>query len=253
MPNFHLKLGKTPARKNAVTFKLSRYLNLSALPTPPQKAGHQGLVLDWEGMLGNDQYGDCVWAGAAHETILWNREATQSAVFDSASVLSDYAAVTGFNPTDPNTDQGTDMQVAASYRRKTGVKDKSGKRHKVAAYLAIKTGDETELKQAIDLFSNVGIGIQFPASAMNQFNQGKSWTVVSRSPIDGGHYVPAVGYDGRYVYVVTWGRLQKMSWGFFKKYCDEAIVYLSSEMLTNGQSIEGFNASQLQTDLNQLP
>lgn len=247
-----LKLGKLPARKDSVSFKLAQYLNLSALPTPPSKAGHQSLVTDWQGMLGNDQYGCCVWAGAAHETILWNKEAGHIVGFSTAGVLSDYSAVTGFNPNDPNTDQGTDMQVAASYRRKTGVKDAHGERHKVAAYLAIKTGDSTELKQAIYLFSNVGIGIQFPRSAMSQFNAGKPWTVVSGSPIDGGHYVPAVGYDSKYVYVVTWGRVQKMSWGFFKKYCDEAIVYLSDEMLILGRSIEGFNPTQLQADLNNL-
>jgi hypothetical protein len=61
-----------------------------------------------------------------------------------------------------------------------------------------------------------------------------------------------VGYDGRYLYVVTWGKLQKMSWGFFRKYCDEAVVYLSSEMLVAGKSLEGFNATQLQADLGQL-
>lgn len=245
-----MKLGKLPARKDAVKFKLTNYL--TTLPTPPAKAGHQNLVLDWEGMLGNDQYGDCVLAGAAHETILWNDEAKQSVLFDEKSVLSDYSAVTGFNPNDPNTDQGTDMQVAASYRRKTGVVDASGKRHQVAAYLALTAGDATQLKQAIYLFSNVGIGIKFPKSAMAQFNAGKPWSVVSKSPIEGGHYVPAVGYDSKYVYVVTWGKLQPMTWGFFKKYCDEAIVYLSNEMLIGGKSIEGFDATQLQTDLKAL-
>lgn len=247
-----LKLGKLPARKDSIQFKLAKYLNLAALPTPPSKYGHQALVIDWEGMLGNDQYGDCVFAGAAHETILWGKEGGKNVTFSTQSVLSDYSAVTGFNPNDPNSDQGTDMQVAASYRRKTGVKDQNGTRHKVDAYLAIAAGNVAEVKQAVYLFSNVGIGFQFPASAMTQFNAGKNWTVVSGSKIEGGHYVPVVGYDSRYLYVVTWGKLQKMSWGFFKKYCDEAVVYLSSEMLVNGKSLEGFDAAQLQADLGQL-
>lgn len=244
------KLGKLPARKDSVTFKLSNYL--TTLPTPPTKYGHQSLVLDWEGMLGNDNYGDCVWAGAAHETILWNKEASKQVTFTEKSVLSDYSAVTGFNPNDPNTDQGTDMQVAASYRRKTGVIDGSNTRHKVSAYLAIKTGDPTELKQAMYLFSNVGIGFQFPDYAMDEFNAGQSWHVKSGGAIQGGHYVPAVGYNSRYIYVITWGKVQKMTWGFFKKYCDEAIAYVSQEMLTGGVSLEGFNFTQLQTDLSQL-
>jgi hypothetical protein len=134
-----LKLGKKPARPGAVKFKLANYLEKLKLPTPPKVFGHEGLIgANWE-MLGNDQYGDCVWAGAAHETMLWNKEAARTVTFNNQSVLKDYSAVTGFNPNDPNTDQGTDMQVAASYRRKTGVRDAAGKRHKVIAYLALTT------------------------------------------------------------------------------------------------------------------
>lgn len=241
------KLGKLPARLNAVKFRLIDYA--TALPIPP--VSEKAVDLPWQ-MLGNDSVGDCVFAGAGHETMSWNNEAGKAVTFTDKSVLSDYSKVTGYNPNDPNTDQGTDMQVAASYRRKTGLLDGSGKRHKVAAYLALTPGDKTLLKQAGYLFGAVGIGIQFPASAMTQFNNGKAWTVVFGSKIEGGHYVPAVGYDASYIYVVTWGKLQKMSWGFFKKYCDEAICYLSPEMLTNGVSLEGFNLTQLRADLGAL-
>ena len=243
-----LKLGKKPAR-DAITFKLAAYIDAAKLPTPPNSASHKDLVKDWQGMLGNDKYGDCVWAGAAHETILWNTEAKAAVEFTEKAVLGDYAAVTGFSPKDPDSDQGTDVQEAASYRRKTGVVDGSGKRHKVAAYLALKPGNVTEVKQAIYLFSNVGIGIEFPDSAMTQFNDGKPWTVVKGAKVEGGHYVPAVGYDSKYVYVVTWGKVQKMAWSFFEKYCDEAVVYLSEEMLAGGKSLEGFNDTQLKADL----
>ena len=248
-----LKLGKTPARPDAVTFKLSAYLNTAALPTPPATFTKDDKIVaqPWS-MLGNDHWGDCVFAGAAHETMLWNTEAQHPVTFTDDSVLSDYSAVTGFDPNDPNTDKGTDMQVAASYRRKTGIVDGSGQRHQVAAYLAIKPSDETELKQAVYLFSNAGIGIQFPGSAMDQFRAGKPWTVVAGATIEGGHYIPAIGYDHHYVYVVTWGKLQKMSWEFYVKYCDEAICYLSTEMLTGGIAPNGLDVAALQADLAQL-
>lgn len=63
-------------------------------------------------------------------------------------------------------------------------------------------------------------------------------------------YIPAIGYDSGYVYVVTWGKLQKMTW--VAKYCDEAVVYLSRELLNSGVSLEGFNVQQLTADLGQL-
>jgi len=242
------KLGKTPARTDAVKFKLSHYLLTVATP---KTYGHDKLINTWD-MLGNDQYGDCVWAGAGHETMLWNKEADKNIVFDDKAVLSDYSAVTGFDPNDPSTDQGTDMQVAASYRRKTGVIDAQGHRHKVGAYLAITPGSKDELKRAMYLFSNVAIGLQFPASAMQQFNTDKNWTIVRSSKIIGGHYVPAVAYDSRYVHVVTWGQVVKASWGFILTYCDEALVYLSPEFLTAGKSPEGFDLASLNNDLSQL-
>lgn len=244
-----MKLGKLPARKDAIKFKLSTFVDKAALPKRPAKFGHQGLVTEPWGVLGNDNAGDCVWAGAAHETMLWCKTAGVTAHFDDHSVLSDYSIVTGYNPADPNTDQGTDMAVAASYRRKTGVVDAQGKRHQVAAYLEIAVGDIEQIKLATYLFTAVGIGFNFPTSAMTQFNAGKPWTVVKGSRIDGGHYVPVCGYDSRYLYVVTWGKVQKMSLGFAEKYMDEAVAYVSLEMLTGGKSLEGFDAAALQADL----
>lgn len=246
------KLGKTPAVKNSASFRFRDYAALASLPTPPSKAGHQLLVVNWDGMLGNDTVGDCVVAGAGHETILWNTEASKTVTITTQNAISDYSAITGYNPDDPNSDKGTDMTVAAKYRQKIGVVDQTNARHQIGAYLAITPGNKEEIKQAIHLFSDVGIGIEFPASAMTQFNEGKTWTVVSGSKIEGGHYVPAVGYDSLYVYVVTWGKIQKCSWDFIEKYMDEGLVYISQEMLTNNKSLEGFDLVQLQTDLKEL-
>ncbi len=246
-----MKYGKLPARKNSVDLRLRDYLALTKLPSAPASAGHYEVVNSW-GMLGNDTAGCCVWAGAGHETMLWNAEASRAVAFTPAAVLSDYTAVTGFNPNDPSTDQGTDVQVAASYRRKVGVLDARGSRHKVAAYLAITPGNREELKQAVYLFGAVGIGIEVPSSAQQQFVNKQPWTVVKHASIEGGHYIPAVGYDKNYVYVITWGAVQPVAWSFLDKYMDEGVAYLSTEALTNGKSLEGFDATQLMADLKAL-
>lgn len=246
------KLGKAPARKGAVKLRLRDYLDTSILPKPPKSFGHEDLVPGAWNMLGNDSYGDCVWAGAAHETMLWNAEAGKQIVFSDQAVLSDYTAVTGFSQGDPNSDQGTDMQVAASYRRKTGVVDAGGTRHQVAAYLAITPGDVEEHKLALYLFGAVGIGIRFPGYAMDQFNEGKPWTRHLFYSIEGGHYIPLVARRGGRFVCVTWGREQPMTDAFFKKFNDESVAYVSLETLKDGRSLEGFNAAQLQADLEAL-
>jgi hypothetical protein len=214
--------------------------------------GHQGLVASWP-MLGNDRYGDCVWAGAAHETMLLNKEAGATVTFTDAAVLADYAAATGFNPQDPATDAGTDMQAAAAYRQKTGIVDAVGKRHTIAAYLALAPGNVADLYYASYLFGAVGIGLQLPSSALDQAGRGETWDVVAESSIDGGHYVPLIGRrsDGMLV-AVSWGAAQPMTEAFLKQYCDEAVAYVSTECLVNQKSPEGFDYAQLTADLKAL-
>ena len=89
-----MKLGKKTARHEAVKLKLAKYLDRSILPKPPAEFGHEGVVNVW-GMLGNDDFGDCVLAGAGHETMLWSGLGHKPAQFDTKSVLSDYSAITG--------------------------------------------------------------------------------------------------------------------------------------------------------------
>jgi hypothetical protein len=86
---------------------------------------------------------------------------------------------------------------------------------------------------------------------MDQFNAGRPWSIVSGSPLEGGHYVPLVALRGD-LYCVTWGKLQPLTRAFLTKYCDEAWAILSPEMLTGGKSLEGFDLAQLQSDLKAL-
>jgi hypothetical protein len=252
------RLGKKAARPNAVAFKLEKYLIPAKLPVPPSVFGRENLLgPDW-GMLGNDNLGDCVWAGAAHETMLWNKEAGSVVNFSNTGVLSDYSAVTGYDPNDPqHTDNGTDMQQAASYRRGTGVIDAAGTRHKIAAYVGLQVGDFDQLVLAMYLFGAAGIGFNFPVSAWNQFDTGVPWDVVAGTPAPtDGHYVPGLGRDpdGNIV-VVTWGKTQLMTRKFYETYNDETVAYLSEEMLLPGpkpKSLDGFDLDQLQADLDAL-
>lgn len=246
------KLGKKPARRGAIKLALGDYLKVAALPPLPAVFGHEGLIAAWP-MLANDRYGDCVWAGAAHETMLLAKEAGSTVSFTDANVLSDYSAVTGFNPDNPASDDGTDMQAAAAYRQKTGILDAAGKRHTIAAYLALEPGAIGDLYYASYLFGAVGIGLMLPSSALDQAAQGQTWDVVAGSPSAGGHYVPLVGRraDGLLI-AVSWGAIQPMTEAFLKTYCDEAVAYVSTEDLVNEISPEGFNYDALVADLSAL-
>jgi hypothetical protein len=247
------KLGKKPARPGAVRLKLASYTIAAALPPLPATFGHETSIGadDW-GMLANDRYGDCVLAGAAHETMLLAREAGNTVAFTDSDVLGDYAALTGFDPKRPETDRGTDLQQAADYRRNTGILDAHGSRHRIAAYLALEPGNVEHLYQATYLFGAAGIGLRLPASALTQSENGQIWDMVAGSPIEGGHYVPLVGRGTDGLHVVTWGMVQVVTEAFLAEYCDEAIAYVSQECLLDQKTPEGFAYADLIGDLQAL-
>lgn len=255
-----LCLGKKAARKGSIALAFETYFSAADLPTPPLVFGKTSLINEW-GVLANDKHGCCVWSGAAHETMLWNAEAWEAATvaltplgFSDQAVLTDYSAVTGFNPKDPDTDHGTDMQQAAAFRQKTGILDAKGQRHKIDSYVSLKAGNVEQVFLAAYLFGAVGVGIQFPKSAWEQFNQAMPWDPIPHSEMDGGHYTPCVGRNSHgNLLCITWGRLHAMTPAFLARYMDEGVAYLSSEMLRGGKfSRRGFDIDTLKVDLARL-
>lgn len=166
------------------------------------------------GMLGNDNAGDCVEAGAGHlvEQDTFYGQGTEYVV-STQQAIAMYSQITGYNPANPNTDQGTVLQDGLDFMRKTGIGG-----HTIAAFAQLDVTNINQIKTAIAEFGSVIIGFAFPDSAMTQFNQGKPWTPVAGSPIDGGHCVTVVGYTSAYLLVVTWGKIQKMDYAFWNTY-----------------------------------
>lgn len=248
-----LFLGKMPAREGAVRLKLSDYLDHSVvLPKIPPVFGHQAAVNGQWGMLGNDTHANCVFAGGAHEHLVLNAENGRTVRFSDESVLSDYSAVTGWNPADPDSDAGTDVATALAYRRRVGLLDADGNRHKIAAYLALEPGDLVELYAAAYLCSAVAVGYELPTSAIDQFNRGEPWTVKRGSKIAGGHYVPAFGRTnpaGNFG-SASWARDVTITPPFYGRYNDETYAIVSQEELDGkGRTPEAIDWATLRADL----
>lgn len=255
------KTGKKPATRDRRDLLFAGYrTSVPILPPHPAQFGHDNLISAW-GMNGNGPddtvapgfqgAGDCVFAGGAHETRLWNAEAGRTVVITGKESIADYAAVTGYDPQTGGNDEGTSVRDALKYRQKTGLLDAAGHRHKIGAYLALEAGNWEQMLEAAFLFGAVGIGIDFPESAMDQFDAGQPWDVVPGALTDGGHYVSAVRM-GDQLYVVTWGREQAVTRAFYEQYNDEAWAIVSPEALSNGVSPEGFDLPTLVNDLRGL-
>jgi len=243
--------GRLAPDRSRARLVLEDYLALRALPTPPRKRSWMGSLS--YGMLGNDRLGDCVEAEVLHRT--------QSSAYSGRGLsvvptdqdaIRLYEAVAGYNPADPNSDQGTDMQAMQAYWRKTGVLG-----YKSLAYAELSSVQSLDLvRAAIDLFGGLSVGLNFPASAMTQFNDGEGWSIVpDDGGIEGGHAVFVGGYDqdaGTFD-LVTWARVITMTEAFWLKYVEEAWCPILPEWLNaQGKSPEGLDLASLGLDFHDL-
>ncbi len=226
-----MKFGKKPAAAAIAAGPLFGSFVDSSNPPPPLLIGRVGLVPDW-GMLGNDETSDCVWASACHRVMQWHATAgTDVPHFTDFDAVSDYAAETGYNPTDPASDQGTSMIAAVAYQKATGIRDSVNVRHKVEGSLFLRPGDISELAAALYWFGALDIGLQLPPSAMDQFNDAQPWSVSGGAGVDG-HCVTVIARNSADNFViVTWGRVHAMTPQFVQSYMDEGFAYYSEDML----------------------
>lgn len=198
------------------------------------------------GMLGNDNWGDCVEAGDGHVVEQQTRVGQGAeVVVTEDQALAAYTAITGFDPNagppgQNPTDNGTEIQTGLSWLRKTGFGG-----HVIAAFAQLDPSNISDVKLAVSEFGCISIGLAFPASAMDQFNNGQPWDVVQGSQIEGGHCVIVAGYDPNYLYVYTWGAVQKMTYAFWNEYVagngGEAWAVISQDWVNkaSGKDAEG--------------
>jgi hypothetical protein len=254
MSHPHLKHGCLPTPPDERDLKLASYLDHATLPPIPTYWGFDQAVPKGQfGMLGNDQVGDCVFAAAAHQVMVHSAAATGTPIpFTDEGVISDYSAVTGYVPGDPSTDQGTDLRTSLAYRHKTGIIDATGKRHKIGAYLRLDPTDTRGLATAGYLFGSVIVALEVTELAYTEYDHGTMWTWSKTAQGDGLHCVPLIAHR-EHLEIITWGKVQTMSAGYWQHYYSDAWVVVSPEFLNGeGQTPEGFNLAQLNADLSQL-
>jgi hypothetical protein len=163
-------------------------------------------------------------------------------------VLEQYSAYSGYNLETGAKDNGSNVRDVLKWRQKKGLLDKAGTAHKIGTFVALEPGNTDQLWEALWLFENVGIGINFPNSAMDQFNAGKTWSVVPGAKVDGGHYIPLVGHPVTNAWTcVTWGKRQTMTAQFLTTYCDEAWAYIDPERYNavTGETLQAFTSADL--------
>jgi hypothetical protein len=241
------KTGRRPSDPAKLARRLWLKDYLIGLPFVLPDAVDHSTVGETLGELGNDTVGDCTIAATGHaiQVADWYGQNTPAAV-TTKSILAVYSAITGYNPDDPNSDQGANLLDVLSYWQKTGIVGE-----KLKAYVAFDSGKVDHWKATIDLFGGAYIGVWLPKTVVDALDNGQviDWTT-TKDPVtkDAGHCVFAVGYDATGLKVVTWGRVITMSFTFAAKYCDEAYAPLMPSW-ASGKEPNNLNVAQLTVDL----
>lgn len=246
MPIF--KLGKHRPKIDSRTLQFGKYLTTELAP-PPATINWTKPVANWP-MMGNDQYGDCTCAAAGHMIEEWTANTGTIEIPPESVILQAYNHFAH-----GNADAGANMLDVLKYWRKTGIGG-----DKIDAFAQLEPQNNLQLQDAVSIFGNCYIGLALPnfAVAPNTNFLNIPWLVPAGGATgnaapnpNNGHCVPAVAYDQRFIYVVTWGALKSMSWQFYNAYADEAFAVLSNDWINKqvGTAPSGFDMTTLQQDL----
>jgi hypothetical protein len=241
----HGKLGKRPRRHDPRTIHLADYVPAGAPPIPPGQEDWENKLAFW-GMMKNDKVGDCTVAAAGHFEMLWTAYSGTEIIPTDEQIIAAYAAITGYDPVTGMNDNGAVELDVLNYWRKTGIASRM-----IEGYASIDPPNTAQVCQAIYLFGGVYIGFEVPQSAMDQFDAGQAWDVVANDGgIQGGHAVPVMGYNAQGGACITWGKIQRFTWAFWKKYVDESYAVLSTDWFNSkGMTPAGFGVDELRRDL----
>lgn len=246
-----VKLGKKLGKvEDPRTFQIRNLTSLSELSIPRSWGlghGHETVP-----MFANDRIGDCTIASNGHRIITQERAVGQGREIQlsDADIIKAYSDITGYNPQTGANDNGAYLLDVSNYMRRVGLgKEKDGSPHVVTAFAEVGIKEEYARAGAV-LFGGLYLGVWLPVSAQSQH----IWSVPPNGPVGdgepgswGGHAIYASGYDPAGVYFYTWGSLMKMTWEFFKVYCDEAYVFITEDYLYKVRQTtpRGFDVARL--------
>jgi len=217
-----LKLGKLPARIDSRTIKLSSIMRRELLPPLPDTYHIDEALggLEDNFMYANNRYGCCVISARAHQTLRFEKfeQGIQLPITDD-EVIAEYFHESG------GADNGLYMLNSLKSWRKKGWRI-GDKVYKIYAFAAIDWKNHDDVKHCIHLLGGVNLGMRVYQHDFDDFVANRPWDLNGNPSGEyiGGHaiYACAYGYDEADIEIMTWGKRQAMSWGFWDRRVDEA-------------------------------
>jgi hypothetical protein len=243
--------------KLGLNFDASKFVNApvlrnfirGTLPSPQAEADWSPIVTVPWGMDGNDTLGDCFYAGFAHQIMLWTAGASNIVVPSTQDVLDAYSRGTGYDPSDPNSDNGTDPMVGIRDMQQFGIS-----LHRIGPHAIIPAKDWEMGMIAIDTLGCVGLCLNF----LDVWQDAVIWDDDPKGKVVGGHYVPAIGHDSyqntyvEHMTIITWGQPRLITRAALAKYGQLMIAVLSPDWIVSGQSPDVYDKTALESYIAQM-
>lgn len=202
--------------------------------------------------------GDCTVASAAHiiDQVAWYAQNNTPAPVTALEALNAYEALTGYNPKTGANDNGCELQQVLQWWTQNGLAD-----YMPSGFAQIDVTNLALVQTCVADFGAVYSALAVPEAFEQQFDNGQPWDVPTGRggrQIVGGHAVPIVGYDADYLYVITWGAVQPVTYAAFAMYWSpqqsgEAwVAILPQSAGATGITFEGLDGATANADFQAL-
>jgi len=176
------------------------------VPVPARPDWAAAAIAGLEDIDGNDQYGDCCFAGIMHLICILIGNTGATLPFPSrAQALALYTAVTGFDPNDPSTDVGGDLPTVMDYVKAHGAYEDGS--FKLTGYVSVDASNPDEVRAADYIFGGTYRGVMLPQGWTNPMpsKSGFVWDVAGDPDSSQGHCITGYGDNKQGGFVDTWG------------------------------------------------
>jgi hypothetical protein len=231
------RLGRNPSPPRDLRRRLFLRSYDKGLPEPPPVVnGYRRL--SHLTMAANDQFGDCVFAAAAHLRQVWTANESEEVIVPDSVVTQDYFNYTG------GSDSGANISDVLKLWQQRGVCG-----GKIGPYVAVHPDDPREVMQAIAIFGGVFCGMSLPQGwfdDLSHWGRGNTGRYIV-----GGHAIVICSYDQtkRQFGVYTWAHVVPMDFDVLADYFDELSAILSPDWCTDGTAPNGLNSEALKKDI----
>lgn len=237
-----MKLGRKPRRFNPSVPHMSALMGSRQLPPAPITMHYAENMPEDFGMMENDRLGDCTCAAYFHARQIWSFNAQGAEKTESdLTVLELYEKACGYDPSNPDSDQGGVEQDVLTYLLKSGAPGCEP----IIGFIEIDPRNLDDVKRAIYETGCAYIGLNLPESCLSE-DTSAPWSVTYGDPIAGGHAVILCGYDLDGFDLISWGRKYRCTNGFIAQYCEEAYAIADREWIRKtGSTPLGLSIMQL--------